>query len=121
MAQAGIHGLAGLFVKRWTPERRWLLLGIVLGNLAPDLDNVAVAVATLTGGDTEGLHRTFTHSLFTVAAIICVGIRRGVADKTAAMGQFGAGFRHRDHHAYTFGPNHLVQWGSDPLAHALVD
>jgi membrane-bound metal-dependent hydrolase YbcI (DUF457 family) len=73
MAQAGIHGLVGLTVKRWAPDRRWLMTGIVLGNLAPDLDNVAVAVATLTGGNTEGLHRTFTHSLFTVAAVILLG------------------------------------------------
>ena len=73
MAQAGIHGLVGLTVKRWAPERRWLMMGIVLGNLAPDLDNAAVAVATITGGNTEGLHRTFTHSLFTVAAIILLG------------------------------------------------
>ena len=73
MAQAGIHGLVGLTVKRWVPERRWLMMGVVLGNLAPDLDNVAVAVATITGATTEGLHRTFTHSLFTVAAIFLLG------------------------------------------------
>jgi membrane-bound metal-dependent hydrolase YbcI (DUF457 family) len=70
MAQAGIHGLAGMAVKKWTPERTWLLLGIVLGNIFPDLDNIAVAVATIIGKPTEGLHRTFTHSLFTVAAVI---------------------------------------------------
>jgi membrane-bound metal-dependent hydrolase YbcI (DUF457 family) len=46
------------------------MLGIVLGNLLPDADNLAVAVATLTGRSTAGLHRTFTHSLFTVAAVI---------------------------------------------------
>jgi membrane-bound metal-dependent hydrolase YbcI (DUF457 family) len=73
MAQAGLHGLVGLTVKRWAPERRRLMMGIVLGNLAPDLDNVAVAVATITGGNTEGLHRTFTHSLFTVAVIVLLG------------------------------------------------
>jgi membrane-bound metal-dependent hydrolase YbcI (DUF457 family) len=46
------------------------MLGIVLGNLLPDADNLAVAAATLTGGSTEGLHRTFTHSLLTVVAVI---------------------------------------------------
>ena len=91
MAQAGIHGLAGLAVKRWTPERRWLLLGIVLGNLAPDLDNVAVAVATLTGGSTEGLHRTFTHSLFTVAAIIVLGYVVAWLTKRPRWGNLGLG------------------------------
>ena len=70
MAQAGIHGLAGMAVKKWTPGRTWLLLGIVLGNLFPDLDNLAVAFATILGRSTEGLHRTFTHSLFTVAGVI---------------------------------------------------
>jgi hypothetical protein len=31
MAQAGIHGLAGMAVHKWTPNRAWLMLGIVLG------------------------------------------------------------------------------------------
>jgi membrane-bound metal-dependent hydrolase YbcI (DUF457 family) len=46
------------------------MMGLVLGNLLPDADNFAVAFATLTGGSTEGLHRTFTHSLFTVLLIV---------------------------------------------------
>ncbi len=70
MAQAGIHSMVGMAVKKWTPAHKWLMFGIVLGNLFPDLDNFAVAVATLTGNSTEGLHRTFTHSVFFVAAII---------------------------------------------------
>jgi membrane-bound metal-dependent hydrolase YbcI (DUF457 family) len=37
--------------------------------MAPDLDNYAVAIATLTGGSTETMHRTFSHSIFTVAAV----------------------------------------------------
>ncbi len=72
MAQAGIHGLVGVAVRKWAPQREWLILGIVLGNILPDADNLAVAVATLTGGSTDGLHRTFTHSLFFVAGIIIV-------------------------------------------------
>jgi membrane-bound metal-dependent hydrolase YbcI (DUF457 family) len=70
MAQAGMHGLAGVAVAKWAPERQWLLLGVILGNLLPDADNLAVAVATLAGTGAEGLHRTFTHSLFTVVAVI---------------------------------------------------
>ena len=42
----------------------------MVGSLLPDLDNLAVAFATLTQRPTDGLHRTFTHSLFTVAALI---------------------------------------------------
>ena len=72
MAQAGIHGIVGLAVRRWVPKREWLMLGIVLGSIVPDADNLAVAVATVAGRSTEGLHRTFTHSLFTVAAVIAL-------------------------------------------------
>lgn len=38
----------------------------------PDADNLVVAVATATRQPTEGLHRAFAHSLFTVAAVIAV-------------------------------------------------
>jgi len=72
MAQAGIHSIVGIAVRKWTPARKWLMLGIVLGNLFPDADNLAVAVATVMGKPTEGLHRTFTHSLFCVASIILI-------------------------------------------------
>jgi membrane-bound metal-dependent hydrolase YbcI (DUF457 family) len=72
MAQAGIHGLVGMAVRRWTPNRKWLMLGLILGNLLPDADNLAVAIATLARLPTEGLHRTFTHSLFFVTALIVV-------------------------------------------------
>jgi membrane-bound metal-dependent hydrolase YbcI (DUF457 family) len=70
MAQAGFHGMVGLAVRKWMPKREWLMLGVVLGNLLPDADNLAVAIATLTGGSTEGLHRTFTHSLFFIAFLV---------------------------------------------------
>lgn len=91
MAQAGIHSMVGMAVRKWTPARKWLMLGIVLGNLFPDADNIAVAIATLTGGSTEGLHRTFTHSLFFVAAII--GVFYGVAwiSKRSEWGNLGLG------------------------------
>lgn len=72
MAQAGIHAIVGAAVRRWAPGRTWLVLGIVLGSLLPDADNLAVAVTTVTKLPTEGVHRTFTHSLFTVAAVIIV-------------------------------------------------
>ena len=72
MAQAGIHGIVGLAIQKWTPRKKWLILGIVLGNILPDIDNLAVAIATLTQKSTAGLHRTFTHSLFFIAGIILV-------------------------------------------------
>lgn len=72
MAQAGIHGLIGMAVRKWAPKVEWLVLGIILGNLFPDTDNLAVAIATVSKLPTEGLHRTFTHSLFTIVAILAV-------------------------------------------------
>jgi membrane-bound metal-dependent hydrolase YbcI (DUF457 family) len=72
MAQAGIHSTLAVAVRKWTPDRTWLMLGILLGSMLPDADNLAVAVATVAKLPTEGLHRTFTHSLFTVLAVVVV-------------------------------------------------
>jgi membrane-bound metal-dependent hydrolase YbcI (DUF457 family) len=72
MPQSGIHAMVGIAARRWMPQREWLALGIVLGNMFPDLDNLAVAYATLIKADTHGLHRTFTHSIFTALAIIAL-------------------------------------------------
>jgi membrane-bound metal-dependent hydrolase YbcI (DUF457 family) len=91
MAQAGIHGLVGLAVRKWLPRREWLMLGIVLGNLLPDADNLAVAVATLAGWPTEGLHRTFTHSLFTVVGIVVLGYVVAWLSKRPRWGNLGLG------------------------------
>ena len=91
MAQAGIHSLVGVAMRKWTPAREWLVLGIVLGNLLPDADNLAVAVATVTGGSTEGLHRTFTHSLFFVLALVVVFWLIGVVMKWPSIGNLGLG------------------------------
>jgi membrane-bound metal-dependent hydrolase YbcI (DUF457 family) len=67
------------------------MLGIVLGNLLPDADNLAVAAATLIGRSTEGLHRTFTHSLFTVATVIIVFYAVAWATKRPRWGNLGLG------------------------------
>ena len=67
------------------------MLGIVLGNLFPDADNLAVAVATVMGKSTEGLHRTFTHSLFFVLAIILVFYGIAWASKRSEWGNLGLG------------------------------
>jgi membrane-bound metal-dependent hydrolase YbcI (DUF457 family) len=91
MAQAGIHSMIGMAVRKWTPARKWLMLGIVLGNLFPDADNLAVAVATVMGKSTEGLHRTFTHSLFFVAAIAIVFYGVAWISKRSEWGNLGLG------------------------------
>ncbi len=72
MANAGMHALIGTTVKKLAPKKAWLFLGIVLGNMLPDLDNYAVAVVTLTGGDPHPMHRTFTHSIFTILTLIVI-------------------------------------------------
>jgi membrane-bound metal-dependent hydrolase YbcI (DUF457 family) len=72
MAQAGMHALVGVAAGKISPKREWLILGIILGNLFPDLDNYAVAVATVTGVGTEGLHRTFTHSALFIVAVVLI-------------------------------------------------
>ncbi|MCJ7569687.1 MAG: metal-dependent hydrolase [Anaerolineales bacterium] len=91
MAQAGIHGIVALAVRKWIPGRKWLMLGIVLGNILPDADNLAVAIATLSGRSTEGLHRTFTHSLFFVAAIILLGYIVAAITKRSTWRNLGVG------------------------------
>ena len=63
MAQAGIHGLVGIAMKKLPIKKEWLLLGVVLGNMLPDLDALVVAFVTLSGGDTHGLHRTWQYLL----------------------------------------------------------
>lgn len=72
MAQAGLHALVAAAVGKVTPKKEWLILGIFLGSIFPDLDNYAVAIATVAKLDSHGLHRTFTHSLFTILAVILV-------------------------------------------------
>jgi membrane-bound metal-dependent hydrolase YbcI (DUF457 family) len=91
MPQAGIHGLVGTISRKWMPKREWLLLGLVLGNMFPDLDNIAVAVATLTKAPTEGLHRTFTHSIFTVIALVIFFAIVAAVTKNPCWTSFGYG------------------------------
>jgi hypothetical protein len=45
MGQAGVHGIAGLAIRRWGPAREWLALGVVPGNLLPDAGNTLEAVS----------------------------------------------------------------------------
>lgn len=71
MAQAGMHAMAGMLTRKFTNNRQWLLLGVILGSFIPDMDNLGVAVATLTKMSTEGIHRTATHSVF-FALVIAV-------------------------------------------------
>jgi len=91
MPQNGVHAIAGIAARKWMPQREWLFLGVVLGNMFPDLDNLAVAYATLTGSDPHGLHRTFTHSVFTVNAIIILFYLIAALTKNQKWNNFGLG------------------------------
>lgn len=91
MPQAGLHGLTGMAVSKFTGKREWLLLGIILGTMLPDMDNVAVAIATLAQADTHGLHRTFTHSLFFVMLIVAVFYVIGTLQKQPRWANLGIG------------------------------
>ncbi len=92
MPQNGLHAMVGVAARKWMPKREWLLLGVVLGNMAPDLDNLAVAYATLTGGVTHGLHRTFTHSIFTITAVMILFFIIAAATRNNKWKNFGLGF-----------------------------
>lgn len=91
MPQAGLHGLTGMAVGKFAGKREWLLMGIILGTMLPDTDNVAVAVATVANRDPHGLHRTFTHSVFFVIAIVLVFYLLGQALKQPRWSNLGLG------------------------------
>ena len=91
MAQAGIHALVGMVVRKSTGRKEWLLFGILLGSLIPDMDNVGVAAATLMKAPIEGIHRTATHSLFFVVAVIIVFYLLGLWKKDARWTNLGFG------------------------------
>ena len=93
MAQAGIHAMVGIVARKWMPKREWLLLGVVLGNMFPDLDNLVVAYAVLAKlPDPEQYHRTFTHSVFTVAVVMILFYLVAALTKNEKWKNFGIGF-----------------------------
>jgi len=91
MAQAGIHGLVGMAVRKWTPKKEWLMLGIVFGSMLPDMDALAVAYATLSKMDTHGLHRTFSHSIITALGLVLVFYLVSAVAKRPRIGNLGLG------------------------------
>jgi len=92
MAQAGIHGMVAAAVRKYVPGKEWLMLGIMLGSIFPDMDNIAVAVATVAKLPTHGLHRTFTHSIFTILLVLAVFYLVAALTKKPRWKTFGMGF-----------------------------
>ncbi len=91
MAQAGIHALVGMAVRKIAGRKEWLFLGILLGSFIPDMDNLGVAVATLTKTSTEGIHRTMTHSIFFILAVVVVFYLIGQWKKDIRWNNLGIG------------------------------
>jgi membrane-bound metal-dependent hydrolase YbcI (DUF457 family) len=97
MPQNGIHAIFGVVSRRWMPKREWLLHGVVLGNMFPDMDNLVVAFATLALGQSgaeagERYHRTFTHSIFTVLAMVILFYIIAAVTQDEKWKNFGIGF-----------------------------
>lgn len=93
MPQNGVHAIVGVASRKWMPKKEWLFLGVVLGNMAPDLDNLVVAYATLAKlPDPEQYHRTFTHSIFTIIAMLALFYVIALLTKNEKWKNFGIGF-----------------------------
>lgn len=93
MPQNGIHAMVGIASRKWMPKKEWLLLGVVLGNMFPDLDNLVVAYATLAKlPEPEHFHRTFTHSVFTIIAMVMLFYIIAAFTKNEKWRNFGIGF-----------------------------
>ncbi len=93
MPQNGIHAMVGVVARRWLPKKEWLLLGMVLGNMFPDLDIFVVAFATLAKlPEPDQYHRTFTHSLFTTLALLLLFYILAAATRNDKWKNFGNGF-----------------------------
>ncbi len=93
MPQAGLHAIVGTVTRKWMPRKEWLLLGVLLGNLFPDLDNLVVAYATLAKlPEPESYHRTFTHSIFTILALMLLFYLIGTITRNWKWNNFGLGF-----------------------------
>jgi len=93
MPQNGVHAIVGTVARKWMPQKEWLVLGVVLGNMFPDLDNLVVAYATLAKlPNPEGYHRTFTHSVFTVVVMMVLFYLIAAVTRNGKWNNFSMGF-----------------------------
>ena len=91
MAQAGMHAMVGMLSRKFTNKRQWILFGVILGSFIPDMDNFGVAVATLAKLPTTGIHRTATHSVFFVLAVVAIFYGIGQIKKDVRWSNLGIG------------------------------
>ena len=69
MAQVGLHAAIGYKLRRFIPYEKRLFPSLILGAMLPDLDILAVSVASIFypfNQAEELFHRTFSHSFFTL-------------------------------------------------------
>ncbi|MBK9923809.1 MAG: metal-dependent hydrolase [Anaerolineales bacterium] len=93
MPQNGLHAIIGISSRKWMPKKEWLFLGVLLGNIFPDLDNFVVAYATLAKlPEPEHFHRSFTHSIFTIIAMVTLFYIIAAITKNEKWQNFGIGF-----------------------------
>jgi membrane-bound metal-dependent hydrolase YbcI (DUF457 family) len=91
MAQAGIHAMVGMLARKFTSKRQWVLFGAILGSFVPDMDNFGVAVATLAKLPTAGIHRTATHSIFFMMAVVAIFYVIGQVKQDVRWSNLGVG------------------------------
>jgi len=104
MAQAGLHGIIGLATgQRFVPGKdenppeaaQQFKYGLVLGNMIPDVDFFVLGpMYLINSAKAMGMHRTFTHSVITLAAVTAVmyAIYRRDARKRAHWLGLGTGW-----------------------------
>lgn len=76
MPQAGVHAIVGIAARRWIPQREWLLLGVVLGNLFFSIG-------------AEGLPRTILGVLYLLSIIIAIVITIRMSKTVETLSQQG--------------------------------
>jgi membrane-bound metal-dependent hydrolase YbcI (DUF457 family) len=91
MAQAGMHAMVGMLARKLTNKSQWILFGAILGSFIPDMDNFGVAIATLAKLPTIGIHRTLTHSIFFVLAVVAIFLAIGQVKKEGRWTNLGIG------------------------------
>jgi len=91
MPQAGIHAMVGMLARKFTNKRQLILFGTILGSFIPDMDNFGVAIATLAKLPSEGIHRTATHSVFFVLAVVAIFYIIGQFKKDVRWSNLGVG------------------------------
>ena len=71
MAQAGLHAYLGLKSKKWIPNKKYFI-SFLMGSIIPDIDIIFYTFASYYIPIEKAIiyfHRTFTHSLITIATI----------------------------------------------------